>query len=83
MCYVFPPSPLRPYLTWTILSNSQEIRRGGGRVAVISTAPLAPCMGYVWEVEENDDAADKKGDGTKKRKRKREKRFLRIGWRGP
>ena len=28
-------------------------------------------MGYVWEVEEDNNAADKKGDGMKKRKRNR------------
>ena len=45
----------------------------GDRFAVIATAPLDPWMGYVWEVEEDDDAADKNVNGTKKRKMKRKK----------
>ena len=31
----------------------------GERVAVITTAPLAPWMIYIWEVEEDNDAAEK------------------------
>ena len=38
-----------------------------------SPQPLDPWMGYVWEVEEDDNASEEKGDGTKERKRKREK----------
>ena len=49
----------------------------GDRFAVITTAPLDPWMGYVWEVEEDDNDADKKGVMKKKRKmkRKREKKI--------
>ena len=47
----------------------------GDRGAVIATKTLASWMGYVWEVEEDNYSADKKGDETKKSKKKREKKF--------
>ena len=45
----------------------------GDRVVVISTAPLALWMGYVWEVKDAGDATDEKGYGAKKKKRKRKR----------
>ena len=71
----------RPPFSTACLSNvnctiefARETLRGD-RVAVIATAPSAPWMRYVWEVKEEDDAADENGDGKKKRKRKRGKRI--------
>lgn len=34
---------------------------------------MALWVGYAWEVKEDDNAADEKGDGTKKRKKKRKR----------
>ena len=55
----------------------------GDRVAVIATAPLDPWIGYVWEVEEDNNDADKRAMGRKRGKGRRKRRFLRIEWIGP
>ena len=54
----------------------------GDRVAVIATVPLSPWMGYVWEIKEDGNADNEKGNRTKNRKRRRKKKIStdRMDW---